>query len=495
MLKTISLIGLLIYFAVLLIAVAKEKKDYSVEDFFFAGRTLPFWALSITFIASWWGAGSALSTADLAFEDGLGAFWYYGVPVLLSSFLMILGSKAIRRVGYLTQGKMMEARYSIPVSKVLSVMILVFMTFTAASQMVGIGFFFGTYLGMNYVLAVFVGTGIVLIYAMFGGFRGVVRTDIIQFVLLAISAITVFIVAMSHSGGFQNIAEVASTAGKSDFMSFTAGAPKYIMYVITFGCAWMIQANVWQRISAARDDRDAKKMTIMSFFAYIPLYLIVVFTGMAGIVLYETLPEGGIVIALVTDYMSPLLGAIVFVGISAAIMSTMDSLINTGAMTLTIDLRRKKVDDVDKLKFSRLATLLVTLVAIFISIQIRSILEISWLASDVITTGAFVPLIMGFFWRRGNSKGAFSSMLLGLGYCAYNLFIGFGLPLPAFWDPQSALQVVTGVAFSFAVYVIVSLATEPEYEKADKFIAMAALIPNMRSSLEGKDKPRIDRKS
>ena len=77
MLKIISLIGLLIYFAVLLIAVAKEKRDYSVEDFFFAGRTLPFWALSITFIASWWGAGSALSTADLAFEDGLGAFWYY----------------------------------------------------------------------------------------------------------------------------------------------------------------------------------------------------------------------------------------------------------------------------------------------------------------------------------------------------------------------------------------------------------------------------------
>ena len=489
MLKTISLIGLLIYFAVLLIAVAKEKRDYSVEDFFFAGRTLPFWALSITFIASWWGAGSALSTADLAFEDGLGAFWYYGVPVLMSAFLMILGSKAIRRVGYLTQGKMMEARYSAAVSKVLSIMILVFMTFTAASQMVGIGYFFGTYLEMNYVVAVFVGTGIVLIYAMFGGFRGVVRTDIIQFVLLAISAIVVFVVAMSHSGGFGNIAEVAKATGKTDFMSFTAGAPKYMMYVITFGCAWMIQANVWQRISATKNDLDARKMTIMSFFAYIPLYLIVVFTGMAGIVLYETLPEGGIVIAIVREYMSPLLGAIVFVGISAAIMSTMDSLINTGAMTLTIDLRTKKVDDIEKLKFSRLATLLVTLVAIFISIQIRSILEISWLASDVITTGAFVPLIMGFFWRRGNSKGALSSMIIGLGYCAYNLLIGFDLPLPAFWEPQSALQVITGVAFSFLVYVTVSLSTKAEYEKADKFIYMAGLFPNRKTRLEGIDKP------
>lgn len=102
-----SLIGLILYFGLLLFAVTKEKKNTNVLDYFFAGRSLSFWALSITFIASWWGAGSAISTADLAYEDGLGAFWYYGVPVLISTFLMIIGAKAIRRVGYLTQGQMM----------------------------------------------------------------------------------------------------------------------------------------------------------------------------------------------------------------------------------------------------------------------------------------------------------------------------------------------------------------------------------------------------
>lgn len=61
MLKTASLIGLILYFAILLLVVLKEKKNSDVEDYFFAGRSLPFWALSITFIASWWGGGSALS--------------------------------------------------------------------------------------------------------------------------------------------------------------------------------------------------------------------------------------------------------------------------------------------------------------------------------------------------------------------------------------------------------------------------------------------------
>ena len=472
-LQIISLIALSMYFLVLLIAVTKEKKNTNVLDYFFGGRTLPFWMLSITFIASWWGAGSAISTADLAYKDGLGAFWYYGVPVLISTFLMIVGARGIRRVGFLTQGEMMKSRYSDVTAKVLSVLILIFMTFTAASQMVGIGDFFGTYLGLNYELAVIVGTTIVLIYSLFGGFRGVVLTDVIQFVLLLGSAIAVFVTAMKNSGGFGQISEVASQLGKTEYMSITAGASKYMTYVITFGGAWMIQANVWQRISAAKNDEDAHKMTVMSFFAYIPLYLIVVFTGMAGIVMFDTMPKGGIVTAIVMNYMSPFIGAIVFVGISAAIMSTMDSLINTGAMTLSIDLYPQKNSEEKRLNFSRIATLLVTAVALLISLRIRSILEISWIASDIITTGVLVPLLMGFVWRRGNSKGAMSSMIAGFVYCLYNLLISFGVKLPSFWQPQSPAQVILGIGISLVMYIVVSLVTEPEYERADEFIALA----------------------
>lgn len=380
-LQITSLIGLLVYFAVLLFAVSKDKANQNVLDYFFAGRSLPFWALSITFIASWWGAGSALSTSDLAYTDGLSAFWYYGAPVLIATFLMIVGAKAIRRVGYLTR-----------------------------------------------------------------------------------------------AGGLAPIAAAAAAAGKDGYMDITSGTSRYAMYIITFGCAWMIQANVWQRISAARTDRDARKMTVLSFFAYIPLYLIVVLTGMAGLVLFPTLPQGGVVTAVVVNYLPPVLGAIAFVGISAAVMSTMDSLINTGAMTLALDLNTKEQDENKKLRFSRAATLLVTVCALLIALGVRSILQISWMASDVITTGVFVPLVAGFVWRRGNAPGAMASMVVGLSYCLYNLLISAGLPLPSFWAAQSAQQVILGVSLSAAVYVAVSLCTKPDYEKADAFIAAANLL-------------------
>lgn len=366
----------------------------------------------------------------------------------------------------------------------LGVMILIFMTFSASSQMVGTGDFFGTYLGMDYAPAVLFGTAIVIIYSMFGGFRAVVMTDIIQFVFLLISALAVFVVAFKVSGGFPAISQRAIELGKSGYMDMGSGVSKYIAYVITFGCAWMIQANVWQRMSATRSDADSRKMCVMAFFVFIPLYLIVVFTGMAGLVMFKKLPEGGVVTAVVMQYMPPVLAAMTFVGISAAIMSTMDSLINTGAMTLTLDLNPSQQPDDEKLWFSRFATLIVSGVALVIALRIRSFLDVSWIAADVITTGVFVPLIAGFIWRRGNSKGALSSMIAGLVYCTYNLLVFLGADLPTLWAKQSTAQVIIGVCISAAVYVIVSLCTKPEYEKADAFIERAALIKKKSVSIQ-----------
>ena len=467
MLKLFSFILLILYFAVLLLIVFKEKKNTNTFDYFFAGRKLPFWALSITFIASWWGAGSAIETADSAYNEGMAAFWIYGMPVLASTFIMILGSSFIRRLGFLTQGQIMDTRYSPLAAKMLAFMILIFMTLNAATQMVGVGSVFSAYLGLDYTTAVLCGTLIVIIYSVFGGFKGVVITDIVQFVLFFISALTVLAAAVYYSGGYENIANAAAAKGYNDYFSFTKGFETNFVFVITFGLSWVIQANVWQRITAAKNHKDASKMAIMSFFIYIPLYLIVVFTGMASLAIFDTMPNGGVIAAIVTNYMPPILGAFVFLGLSAAVMSTMDSLINTGAMTIGMDLAPKNIDEKTRLKISRISTLVISIIAVFIAIKIRSILKLSFTASDVITSGVFVPLIMGFFWKRGNSYGTLASMIFGIIFAFYNLAISLGVSLPAFWKVQHASQAITGIAVSFIIYVIISLITKPEYEKID----------------------------
>ena len=352
-------------------------------------------------------------------------------------------------------------------------MIFIFMVMNAATQMVGVGNFFGSYLGIPYAAAVLIGTGLVVMYSTIGGFRSVVLTDIIQFVCLLISTIIVCIASFHYAGGLEPIAQKAVELGKPDFLSFSAGIPKYMMYVVTFGCSWCIQANIWQLISATRNAKEARRMTTLSFFAYIPLYLLVVVAGMAGIVLYDTLPEGGIITAVVLNQMPPALGALVFIGITAAIMSTMDTLINSASLTLTMDLHKTEHSQTADLKFSRIATLIAAGLAILIALKIRSILELTWIASDVITTGVFVPLLGAFVWKRGNTHGANASMVWGLLFCIYNLSLTLGLPLPTLWDPHSTVKILVGVGISLAVYVLVSLLTPPEREKAAAFMALS----------------------
>lgn len=207
---------------------------------------------------------------------------------------------------------------------------------------------------------------------------------------------------------------------------------------------------------------------------FVPLYLIVTMTGMLSIVGYESVPEGGVVSSMLLSLNSPILSGLIFVGLCSAIMSTMDSMLNAGALTLTVDLYNRhinpKVSPRQGVFVGRVSTFLIGAVALFVGIKIRSVLIISWIGADFIATGAFVPLVVGFLWRRGTSEAAFASMIFGLIFSGYNLLVALGLDLPVGWEIASARQAIIGVCCSAVIYFVTSLVTKPNYEKADRFI-------------------------
>ncbi len=476
--QSLSAILLIAYFLFILLVVFRSQKDENSEDYFLAGRRLPFWALSITFIASWWGGGSAVDLIDQAFTNGISSFWIYGMPVLFSTFLMFLFAKGIRKIGTISQPQLMEARYNVASAQLLSVLILIFMVIGSAVQVIVIGRFFSTFFSISYELAAIIGTLIVLAYSVVGGFKGVVLTDILQFVFLLISAITLFLFAYNGAGGFSGLTATIEQQDLPHFFDFTHNLSQNMAYIITFGAAWMIQANIWQRISATRTPTDAKKMMVMSFCAFLPLYLLVTLTGMLSKGLYETIPEGGIAAAMIFDHMPTFLSALIFVGICSAIMSTMDSLINTGALVLTVDLyqqKYKEATDQKMVSVGRYATLLVALLSLFIGININSILTVSWIGSDFLATGAFVPLVMGFIWKRGTSAGAMASMIFGILFSSFNLLAAFEIGITMPWEIASTQQAMTGMLISLLLYVVVSLFTTPS-TKATTFIQKAGML-------------------
>ncbi|WP_310991554.1 sodium:solute symporter family protein [Aequorivita marina] len=457
-----------------------NRKSETSEDYFLASRKLPAWLLAITFVASWWGGGSAIDLVDHAHKNGLNSFWIYGVPVLIATALMYLFAKGIRNVGTISQPQLMEQRYNSTVSLLLTVFIIIFMVIAAAVQVIVVGKFFNAFFDMSYQTGATLGALIVLIYSLFGGFKGVVLTDFLQFLFFLFTVIFLFYVTYDQSGGIAAVTATAIENEKLGYTSFFNNVADNLAYVITFGTSWMIQANIWQRISAAKKATDAKKMMLLSFFAFIPLYLMVTYTGMFSSVIYDVVPETGIIPDLISNIPNPILSSLLFVGLCAAIMSTMDSLINTGALSLTVDVYQKYINPNLSSRHSvvvgRLSTFIMCALSLVIALKIQSVLTISWIGSDFLTSGAFIPLVFGFLWVRGTSKAATISMLFGLVFSTYNLLVALGVDLPIAWEIASVQQALIGISISLGLYVGVSLLTKSDTEKSRRFIRKANIL-------------------
>jgi SSS family solute:Na+ symporter len=124
----------------------------------------------------------------------------------------------------------------------------------------------------------------------------------------------------------------------------------------------------------------------------------------------------------------------------------------------------------------KISTVVIALLGLLISLEIRSILRIAWIGSDFLATGAFVPLVFAFIWKAGNSKGAFASIIFGLIFSTYNMLIALGAKLPSAWEIASVEQALIGMITSFVIYVCISLLTKPEKEKATLFIEKAGML-------------------
>ena len=119
------------------------------------------------------------------------------------------------------------------------------MVLNSAVQIIVIGRFFYSFFDMSYENGAILGTVIVLAYSMFGGFKGVVLTDLLQFLFFLFTGIFLFFISYKYSGGIEAVKATAVINNKVGYTSFFTNVSDHLAFVITFGTSWMIQANVW----------------------------------------------------------------------------------------------------------------------------------------------------------------------------------------------------------------------------------------------------------
>jgi SSS family solute:Na+ symporter len=452
--------GFLVLFLAYLLALVAvgfvfSRRMKGLEDFFLASRQISAALLFFTVCAAWIGASSVLVTTDQALQSGVSAFWLIGLPAVLTTLIFALFlAGPIFRLPALTLADLAEARYGRLVRHIVSLLIVWYMVLLASSQMVAIGSFLQIFLGRSYLFCLAAGTAVVLAYSVLGGFFTVAITDRFHFFFLISGLLVLFFWLL----GFSPPAAVMGLAvrlGKQGYGNFFLGWKENSLIVLSFVLAWLISPIVWQRIQAARSSRAARRGLLAASAAFLVAYGIIVSIGMLFLPFYgRTRLEHPLLAEAITGRAGPILGGLIFVGVAAAIMSTMDTAINTGAFTLSRDVVQRFLPGSAgsrQVLVSRLATLLVGALAFLVATRFESILKTLGLASEIMAEGLFVPGLAMLYVKKRMPLAGLLSLILGggfsfLSFASASRLIPLGLPA---W-PYS---VPWGVGLSLAGYL------------------------------------------
>ena len=447
---------LLAYFVLLLLVTfIFSKRMKNLEDFFLASRNLPFFLVFLSLSASWFGATSTLVSADEAYETGVSSFWVMGAPAVLTVLLLAFFlARPIRRLPIVSLPDLVELRYGRSVRHLAAILIIWYMAVLAASQMVAIGHFLKSFLGTSYLTSLVLGTIVVLVYSVFGGFFSVAITDTFQFFLLVAGIFCLFFF-LSDTSSLKEIPIFASELGKKDYFNIFFDFKKNFLIFLSFTLAWTISPIAWQRIQAARTDRSARKGLFAASGTFFLLYGIVIFIGMLSLPVFCSQKlEGPLFSEIISSRTGIFLSGILFVAIVAAIMSTMDTAINTGALSLTRDIYQQIFSSSRGkgiVLVSRISTLFVGGLAFLVATKFQSILKTLGLASEIMAEGLFIPGIAMIFMKKKLPMAGFLSLLLGGGFSVVGFFCEVEL-LHLSW-PSWPYSVPYGLSLSLVGFV------------------------------------------
>lgn len=445
------------YLVILLLAgVVFAKKIKSLEDFFLASRNLSAPWVFLTLVASWIGATSILVSVDMAYREGVSSFWVMGVPALLTVLIFVfLLARPIRKLPILTLPDLVELRYGRSVRHMASLLIIWYMIVLASSQMVALGKFLQVFLQTSYISCLAIGTIVVIIYSVFGGFFSVVFTDGIQFFFLAGGLCSLFFF-LEQSSTFGELSRAAQTLEGVDYFSFFSNVKQNSLIALSFILAWLVSPIVWQRIQASKRVKTARQGLLATAIMLFLMYGIIVGIGLLSLPIVSANESGGPVLStLIATKTGKFLGGILFVAVMAAIMSTMDTAVNTGALSLTHDVffrlfSLKRSGHV--LLLSRISTLVIAALAFLVATQFQSILKTLGLASEIMAVGFFVPGVSMIFLKKKWPTAGFLSLVLGGGFALVGFLCEAG-PLALRW-PAWPFSLPYGLSLSISGFLL-----------------------------------------
>jgi SSS family solute:Na+ symporter len=428
-----TLISLVVLYLLgtLAIGVWAGTRVKNTADFALAGRRLPLVMVVTTTFATWFGAETVMGIPAKFVQGGLNAIVEdpFGAGTCLILVGLFFATKLYKQ-NLLTIGDFYRKRYGRGIEVFCSLAIILSYLGWVAAQITALGLVFSvlTNGAMSDTTGMIVGTLAVLIYVVVGGFLAIAWTDFIQMIVLVVGLAVIAVFAADLAGGTGEVLALATSQNLWTF--FPAPTFTDIAFFIAAGLTMMLgsipQQDVFQRVMSAKDVQTARNGAVIGgisyiLFAFVPMFIVasaVVVMGNSAMELAKNDYQRLLPTFILTKM--PLVMQILFFGaLLSAIKSTSSATLlapSTSFVENILKNLRPGMTDRQQLLAMRLSIVVFTAVvlAYAIAMQGTSIYELVSGAYQVTLVGAFVPLVMGIYWKRATTQGAVCSVGAGI---------------------------------------------------------------------------------
>ena len=475
----------------LFVSRGKKGKEKTAEDYFLASKALPWWAIGASLIAANISAEQFIGMSGSGFAVGLAIASYEWMAAIT---LIIVGKYFLPifiKQGLYTIPEFVEKRFNTSLKTILAVFwiaLFVFVNLTSVLYLGGkaLDTVLGTGDGTRIVpfmigLALFAAA-----YSVWGGLSAVAWTDVIQVVLLVIGGLITTIIALNNvtpeGGTFNGLSHVYETAGNKFHMILKRDNPEFNNLpgiAMLIGGLWVANIYYWgfnqyiiQRALAAKSLREAQRGIAFAGFLKIIVPLIVVVPGIIAYVMYTQDTEGAQQAFttenglnydkaypwLIGTFVPAGLKGLVVAALSAAIVSSLASMLNSTSTIFTMDIYKpyinKGAGNKQLVTVGRITVLVALIIATSLANKMGSIPQMFQYIQEytgIVSPGILGVFLMGLFWKKTNVRGAIVGVLTSIPVALALKFLPIEMP---FIDQMFYATLITIV-----VILLVSLTT------------------------------------
>ncbi len=487
--------------AILAIGTWYGRRQRTLKDFFFGGQRFSWWLITFSLIATVVGSYSFVKYSQAGYRFGTGSAQTYmndwlWLPLLIFGWLPILYFSRVTSIP-----EYFERRFDRRVRGWVTVFILVYLVGYVGVNLFTMGKVLNILLGWPIWTAACLVATISAIYVTAGGQTSVIMTDLFQGLMLLATGILLLFVGAGYLGGFEAFWQHLPRDARLAFPNFNEDPsfPSVGIFwqdgIANTAMFYFLNQGVIMRFLSARSVADGRKAVFAVVLILMPIAAIVV--GCGGWIA-RALVHAGVLPEMASDeaffiaselLSKPGMFGLILATLTAALMSTVDTLITAVAAIAVNDvyrpLIRPQAGERELLRVARVTSVAVAVIGILmvpVFMGFKTIYEAHGAFTAAVTPPLVVTLMLAVFWRRFTRTAALFTLVGGMAAVVFSLFVpevirpfAHGVPMTEAGEGVFAgmgqfkfMRAFFGLAVSLGLGVVTTLFTRPETEERQR---------------------------